>query len=58
MPAINGFLAGCPNAPVPADVATTENWAKYWKSQGTMNLYSTAYKNLVSNMTTVKADAS
>jgi hypothetical protein len=55
MPTINGFLAGCPNAS--ADIATTESWMKYWKAQGTMKLYSTAYKNLVSNMATVKADA-
>ena len=54
MPELNTFLAGCPDAS--ANVATTESWMSYWKGQGTMKVYSTAYKNLVHNMSTVTDD--
>ena len=53
-PELNQFLAACPNAA--ADIATTESWAKYWSNQGTMKLYSTAYKNILKNESTVLAD--
>ena len=55
LPELNTYLAGCPDAS--ADIATTANWFTYWKSQGEMKVYSTAYKNLVANMGTIKTDA-
>lgn len=55
MPELHTYLGGCPDAA--ADVATTANWFTYWKSQGEMKVYSTAYKNLVANMATIKTDA-
>jgi hypothetical protein len=55
MPELGTFLAACPDAS--ADIATTSNWFKYWKSQGTMKVYSTAYKNVINNMPTIKTDA-
>jgi len=36
-------MAGCPSEA--ADWATLQGWYKYWKAQGTMKVYSTAYKN-------------
>lgn len=54
MPELNGFLAGCPDAA--ADIAVTADWFKYWKSQGEMKVYSTAYKNVVGQMETIKTD--
>ena len=55
MPELNGFMAGCPDAA--NDIAVTGNWFKYWKSQGEMKVYSTAYKNIIANMDTLKTDA-
>ena len=55
MTTLNGFLANCPNAS--AAITTTEGWAKYWSDQPELKVYSTAYKNLTSNMSTVTADA-
>jgi hypothetical protein len=54
MPELNGFLANCPNAS--AAIATTEGWAKYWKSQGTMKIYSQGYHNLMQNKATLMTD--
>jgi len=54
MPELGTYLQGCPDAA--ADIATTAGWFNYWKSAGTMKVYSTAYKNLIGNMPTVKAD--
>merc|ERR1712226_1000054 len=53
---INTMLAGCPNDQ--ADFAPAENWFTYWKGQGEMKVYSTAYKNLSANFATVSAQAS
>lgn len=54
LPSLNGFMAQCPDAA--ADFAVVGNWWKTWKAEGTMKVYSTAYKNVVSNMATIKAD--
>ena len=54
MPELNTYLAGCPNAA--ADVATVENWAKYWMDQPTKKLYLTGYRNVMANISTIKAD--
>ena len=54
MPELGGFLKSCPDAAT--DVAATANWFNYWKGQGEMKVYSTAYKNVVGNMDTIKAD--
>ena len=56
MPEMKKMLDGCPKAK--SDIDTTEGWYKYWKSQGEMKVYSTAYKNVVNNMSTIKKDAS
>merc|ERR1719266_1424728 len=55
MPEIKGFLDGCPNAA--ADVKVVGDWFTYWKNAGEMKVYSTAYKNVVGNMDTIKKDA-
>ena len=56
MPELKTFTEGCPDAK--ADFDTTAAWFKYWKAQGEMKVYSTAYKNVVAHMTEIKADAS
>ena len=56
IPVLTGFLGNCPNAS--ADVQTVEAWGKYWESQGSLKVYSTAYRNLVGNISTVTADVS
>lgn len=48
-------MSACP-ADVQSDWAIVGNWFKYWKAQGEMKVYSTAYKNVVGNMATIKAD--
>jgi len=48
-------MAACPDAQ--ADFAVVGNWFKYWKSQGEMKIYQSAYKNILGNMATLKADA-
>jgi len=50
------MLTGCPNAK--SDIDAMDAWFKYWKSQGEMKVYSTAYKNVVGNMSTIKDDSS
>ena len=55
MPELTQWLDGSPDAA--ADIATTEGWLKYWKAQGSMKVYSTAYKNVISNMAEIKEDA-
>jgi hypothetical protein len=49
-------LAACPDAQ--ADFDVLGNWYKYWKTQGTMKVYSTAYKNVTGNMSTIKTHVS
>jgi len=56
LPQLKGFMDACPNAA--GDWAAISNWFKFWKGQGEMKVYSTAYKNLVANMGTVKEEAS
>merc|ERR1712151_1315133 len=56
LPQLNASMSKCP-ADVQTDWAVVANWWKYWKGQGEMKVYSTAYKNLVGNMAEVKADA-
>ena len=55
LPKLNSYMAGCPNAT--ADFAVVQNWFKYYKAQGEMKVYSTLYRNVVANMSTVTADA-
>jgi len=52
---INTMLAGCPNDQ--ADFVPAENWFKFWKGQGEMKVYSTAYKNLSTNFAQISAQA-
>lgn len=54
LPELSGWLAACPDAK--ADIATVGTWFKYWKAQGEMKVYGTAYKNVVGNMPTIKTD--
>lgn len=51
------FMSSCPQN-VKDDWATVGTWFQYWKAQGEMKVYGTAYKNLVSNMSTLKSDIS
>jgi len=55
LPQLNGFISKCPAA-VTSDWAIVGNWFKYWKAQGEMKVYSTAYKNIVGNMAEIKTD--
>jgi len=54
--AINTMLAGCPNDQ--ADFVPVENWFKYWKGQGEMKVYSTAYKNVSANFAQISQQGS
>ena len=54
MPEISIMLGNCPQAN--ADISTVESWGAYWMNQGSLKVYSTAYKNLVANISTVMAD--
>jgi len=56
LPELNSYLSTCP-ADVKTDWAQVGTWFKYWKAQGEMKVYGTAYKNVVGNMSTIKADA-
>ena len=38
------------------DISTVEGWGAYYMMQGSLKVYSTAYKNLVANISTVTAD--
>ena len=51
---IEGFLSACPNAS--ADLKTVADWGHYWMNQGSLHVYSTAYKNLTGNISTLMAD--
>ena len=55
IPELNTFMSACP-ADVQTDFHTLGNWFKFWKAQGEMKVYSTAYKNVVGNMAAIKAD--
>ena len=54
MPEISIMLGNCPQAN--ADISTVEYWGGYWLNQGSLKVYSTAYKNLTANISTVMAD--
>ena len=56
MPKLATFTANCPDAK--ADFDTTAAWFKYWKGQGEMKVYSTAYKNVIAHMEEIKTEAS
>jgi hypothetical protein len=56
MPKIKSYLSACTDAT--ADVQVVGDWYRYWKDQGTMKVYQTAYGNVIHNMDTIKADAS
>lgn len=56
LPELNTFMAGCPDVKADFDVVTS--WFKYWKAQGEMKVYSTAYKDIVGNMAEFKTDYS
>ena len=51
---IEGWLSACPNAS--ADLQTVADWGNYWMNQGSLKVYSTAYKNLTGNISTLMAD--
>ena len=55
LPTINTSIAACPDAA--ADWALVGNWFKYWKGQGEMKVYQTAYKNFSQNYQTIANDA-
>ena len=48
------MVGNCPDAA--ADISTVEYWGGYWLNQGSLKVYSTAYKNLTANISTVMAD--
>ena len=54
IPQLKTFMAACPN--VQGDWNEVANWYKGWKAQGTMKVYSTAYRNVTGNMSTIKTD--
>ena len=54
MPEISIMLGNCPEAN--ADISTVEYWGGFWLNQGTLKVYSTAYKNLTANISTVTSD--
>jgi hypothetical protein len=56
LPTINASIAACPDAA--ADWALVANWFKYWKGQGEMRVYQTAYKNFSQNYQEIANDAS
>ena len=49
-------MDSCP-AEVKADKDVVSNWFKYWKEQGEMKVYQTAYKNIVGNFDDIKETA-
>ena len=55
IPEFKTFMSACP-ADVQTDFQAVGNWYKFWKAQGEMKVYSTAYKNVVGNMAAIKAD--
>lgn len=55
MPYIKTTMDACTDAK--ADIDVTGHWFNYWKTQGEMKVYGTAYKNVLHDMDTVKADA-
>ena len=55
LPELKSFTAACPDAE--ADFDKTAAWFKYWKAQGEMKVYSTAYKNVIAHMDEIKVDA-
>ena len=56
LPELNSFMDSCP-AEVKADKDVVSNWFKYWKGQGEMKVYQTAYKNVIGNFDTIKTTA-
>ena len=60
MPEIKGWLDLCPNTSADPtaqdDIVKLENWFKFWKGQGEMKVYQTAYKNVIGNMAEIKTD--
>ena len=56
LPELNSFMDSCP-ASVQADKDVVSNWFKYWKGQGEMKVYQTAYKNIIGNFDQIKTIA-
>ena len=56
LPEINSFMDTCP-ASVKADEDVVKGWFNYWKGQGEMKVYQTAYKNVVGNFEQIKTIA-
>ena len=56
MPELNSYMDGCSSS-VKSDWGVVGDWFKYWKGQGEMKVYSTAYRNVIGNMPTIKKDA-
>jgi hypothetical protein len=57
LPELDSFMSSCP-ANVQADKAVVSDWFKYWKGQGSLKVYQTLYKNVISNMPKIKEFAS
>ena len=53
LPELNSFVSSCP-AQVQTDVGVLKNWFNYWKAQGEMKVYQTAYKNVIGNFDQIK----
>jgi hypothetical protein len=47
-------MQACPDAL--ADYQAVGGWYKYWKAQGTLKVYQSAYTNALHNMAAIKAD--
>jgi len=56
LPLFKQYVSACP-ADVQADFAAVGTWYKSWMAQGEMQIYQNAYKNVLHNMATIKADA-
>ena len=53
LPEIKSYMSSCP-ADVQADQQVVGDWFTYWKGQGEMKVYQTAYKNVVGNFSEIK----
>jgi len=59
VPEVKGWLDKCPDTSADPtaqdDIVVLENYWKFWKSQGEMKVYQTAYKNIIGHMSDIKA---
>jgi len=54
IPEMTTAMQACPDAL--ADYQAVGGWYKYWKGQGTLRVYQSAYTNVLHNMAAIKAD--